>query len=115
MLLGARSWRPDLRVRLRIGPLDADRFTRFLPSGDASVALRAILRRFAAPTAGFEVPLVLRAGEVGPARLAGQGVAPARLGRDGFLGAAPGDTHCADMRYLIMPMASLGAVGPGGV
>lgn len=114
VLLGERSWRPDLRARLRIGPLDAAAFARFLPSGEASEALRAILRSFAEPTVGFEVQLVLRAQDVRPVCLTGRDAGPARLGRDSFLaGAASGAaSDRADMRYLVMPMAPLGAVTP---
>ena len=109
VLLGERSWRPDLRARLRIGPLDAATFARFLPSGDASAALRAILGRCAEPSVGFEIQLVLRAQDVRPLRLA-VSTEGARLGRDCFLagGAAHGDR--ADMRYLIVPMAPLPAL-----
>ncbi len=108
VLLGERSWRPDLRARLRIGPLDAAAFARFLPSGEASAALRAILRNFAEPTVGFEVQLVLRACEVRPACLAGRDTAAARLGRDGFLAGAGDPADRADMCYLVLPMAPLG-------
>jgi type VI secretion system protein ImpH len=112
VLLGERSWRPDLRARLRIGPLDADTFARFLPSGAASASLRAILRRFAEPTVGFEVQLVLRAQEVRPVQLAGAASSPARLGRDSFLVTLPARDDRADMRYLIMPMDPLAAPVP---
>jgi type VI secretion system protein ImpH len=105
VLLGERSWRPDLRARLRIGPLDADTFARFLPSGAHSAALRAILHRFAPPTVGFEVQLVLRAQDVHPARLAGRASPPVRLGRDSFLVSDDVPDNRADMRYLILPPA----------
>ena len=110
VLLGERSWRPDLRARLRIGPLDADSFARFLPSGAASAALRAILRRFAEPTVGFEVQLVLRAQEVRPVQLVGRASRPARLGRDSFLVTSQAGADRADMRYLMLPMEPLGTV-----
>lgn len=109
VLLGARSWRPDLRARLRIGPLDARAFAHFLPSGAGSAVLRAVLRRFAEPTVGFEVQLVLRAGEVRPVQLARTGNEPARLGRDSFLVSGAVQADRADMRYLILPMAPLPA------
>ncbi|QOL49221.1 type VI secretion system baseplate subunit TssG [Massilia litorea] len=111
VLLGARSWRPDLRARLRIGPLDAAAFAHFLPSGAGSALLRAILRRFAEPTVGFEVQLVLRAQEVRPVQLAGPAGAAARLGRDSFLVSSTAQADRADMRYLVLPMAPLGARG----
>jgi type VI secretion system protein ImpH len=112
LLLGERSWRPDLRARLRIGPLDAAAFARFLPSGEASAALRAILRKFAGPTVGFEVQLVLRAQDVRPVRLAGRASTPPRLGRDSFLVGASAQADRADMRYLLLPMAPLAPI-PG--
>ena len=118
-LLGARSWRPDLRARLRIGPLGGDAFARFLPGGPAATALRAILQAVAEPTVGFEVLLVLRGRDVAPSRLAGglasAGLPPARLGRDSFLvstDAGAGRADRADMRYLVMPMAPLRPLPP---
>lgn len=119
-LLGERSWRPDLRARLRIGPLGRNAFERLLPSGDMAAALRAILAWFAVPGVDFEVQLILRADEVGPSRLTGipatgATATGARLGRDSFLvtGAVAGDR--ADMRYLIRPMAPLPARARRGV
>jgi len=111
ILLGERSWRPDLRARLRIGPLGGAAFARFLPSGDASAQLAAILRRFAEPTVGFEVQLVLRAQDVRPLRLGGAASSGAgRLGRDSFLAGGHPDRDRADMRYLMLPMDRLGAL-----
>ena len=106
-LLGARSWRPDLRARLRIGPLDREAFERFLPSGDMAAALRRILAWFDVPGVDVEVQLLLRASEIRPTRL-GASLAPgSRLGRDSFLVTVAAVTDRADMRYLISPMAPL--------
>ena len=110
ILLGERSWRPDLRARLRIGPLGGATFARFLPGGDASAQLAAILRRFAEPTVGFEVQLVLRAQDVRTLQLAGSASGGAgRLGRDSFLAGGAAALDRADMRYLMLPMDRLGA------
>lgn len=106
-VLGARSWRPDLRVRLRIGPLDRSRFGRFLPSGDMAAALHQLLAQFAVPGIEFEVQLILRAADVGPSRLAGAQSLPPRLGRDSFVVTAAVSADRADMRYLVRPMAPL--------
>lgn len=108
-LLGARSWRPDLRVRLRIGPLDRSHFSRFLPSGDMAAALHQLLAQFAVPGIEFEVQLILRAADVGPSRLGGADAMPAppRLGRDSFVLTAPVSADRADMRYLVHPMLPL--------
>ena len=113
-LLGERSWRPDLRARLRLGPLGREAFARFLPGGAGAAALRAILQAVAEPGVGFEVQLVLRGEDVAASRLAGAYAGAARLGRDSFL-LGPGDfrrpADRTDMRYLLMPMAPL-APGP---
>lgn len=109
-LLGERSWRPDLRARLRIGPLGREAFARFLPGGPSSAAMGAILQAVAAPGVGFEVLLVLRGRDVAPCRLAGAHVPAARLGRDSFLvgaEAGAGRADRTDMRYLLSPMAPL--------
>ena len=113
-VLGARSWRPDLRVRLRIGPLDRSRFRRFLPSGDMAAALQHMLAQFAPPGIDFEVQLVLRAADVGPSRLAGAATLPpaSRLGRDSFLVTGVASEDRADMRYLVRPMAPLPPLPP---
>jgi len=109
-LLGARSWRPDLRARLRIGPLSRTAFDRFLPNGDMAAALRRLLTLFGVPGVDFEVQLVLRAEAVQPCRLHASGAAaptPVRLGRDSFLVTAPATADRADMRYLVCPLAPL--------
>lgn len=106
-MLGERSWRPDLRARLRIGPLRREVFERFLPSGDMAAALRGVLAWFGVPGVDFEVQLILQAREVGPSRLGGAGAASSRLGRDSFLVTGAAATDRADMRYLISPMAPL--------
>jgi type VI secretion system protein ImpH len=49
-VLGERCWRPDLRVRVRIGPLRRAQFERFLPRAAGAQALRTLLGLFAAPT-----------------------------------------------------------------
>lgn len=110
-LLGARSWRPDLRARLRIGPLGRAQFERFLPSGDLAAALRQILVALSPPGIDFEVRLVLQAQAVAPSRLAGKDGAPARLGRDSFLVTGAVREDRTDMRYLVRTMAPLGATG----
>lgn len=103
-VLGARSWRPDLRVRVRIGPLDRSQFERFLPQGAAARALRTLLGLFATPTLSYEIVLVLRRDALRPARLENPG---RRLGVDSYLLNGPAMADRADMRYEIRPMAPL--------
>jgi type VI secretion system protein ImpH len=104
-MAGARGWRPDLRARLRIGPLDRAAYERFLPGRAGETALRKMLAMFAAPALVYEVELVLRASEVQPAGLASS--ATARLGLDCFMLQGPVKQDRADMRYDIRPMAPL--------
>jgi type VI secretion system protein ImpH len=106
-LLGARSWRPDLRVRLRIGPLERRQFERFLPGGAGARALRTLLGLFAAPALSYEIVLVLRRDAVRPLQLAAIGMDPRRLGIDSLLATVPAASDRADMRYEIRPLAPL--------
>jgi type VI secretion system protein ImpH len=103
-VLGERCWRPDLRVRVRIGPLTRAQFERFLPRAAGATALRTLLGLFGAPALAYEVVLVLARSELRPMRLAG---GPHRLGRDGFLITAPALADRADMVYEMRPMAPL--------
>jgi type VI secretion system protein ImpH len=105
-VLGERCWRPDLRVRVRIGPLSREQFERFLPTEAGARALRTLLGLFAAPTLSYEVVLVLARSELRPVHLAG---GPQRLGRDSFLITAPARQDRADMVYDMRPMPPLPA------
>jgi type VI secretion system protein ImpH len=105
-VLGERCWRPDLRVRVRIGPLRRAGFERFLPRAAGAQALRTLLGLFATPTLVYEVVLVLAHGELRPARLSG---GPQRLGRDSYLITASARQDRADMVYEMRPMPPLPA------
>lgn len=69
VLLGARIYRCDERVRLRIGPLDRERFNDFLPGRAAAVQLSAMLGLHCGVGMTYEVHLILRAPEVRGAHL----------------------------------------------
>jgi len=103
-LLGERSWRPDLCVRVRIGPLDRAAYGRFLPGAPGSRALRTLLGLCAAPTLAYEIVLVLRRDDVQPVQLAAGG---RRLGLDGYLLSAPAAADRADLRYELRPLDPL--------
>jgi type VI secretion system protein ImpH len=108
-VLGERCWRPDLRVRVRIGPLTRAQFERFLPRAAGAQALRTLLGLFGAPTLSYEIVLVLARSELRPMRLAG---GPQRLGRDGYLITAPVLRDRADMVYEMRPMPPLPPLSP---
>lgn len=110
--LGPRSWRPDLRARLRIGPLNRAAFERFLPGGEAAAMLARILRLLAPPCIEFEVRLTLRAADVQPGRLGGDSSGAARLGRDSFVLSAAARRDRTDVRYVLVPMAPMPPLAP---
>jgi len=108
-LLGASCWRPDLRVRVRIGPLDSRQFARFLPRAPAASALRTLLGLFAAPALAYEIELVLRRSELRALRL---GERSGQLGLDSYLVTTPATLDRADMRYELRPLAPLPPLAP---
>lgn len=105
--LGPRLWRPDLRARLRIGPLDQAGFDHFLPGASGAATIHALLGLFGNALLDYEIVLILRGTQAGELRLDSTRPATrARLGFDTFLpAAAPRDR--ADMRYQITPMAPM--------
>lgn len=106
-LLGERSWRPELRACVRIGPLDSARFARFLPGADGAAALRSLIVLFGAPTLCYDVVLVLRRADVQGLSLGGPINTGRVLGLDTYLLTAPAAADRADMRYLLRPLAPL--------
>ena len=107
-MLGGRCWRPDLRVRVRIGPLPAAQFDRLLPQGSAAATLRTLLGLYAAPTLSYEVVLVLRHTAVRALRLGER----SRLGLNSYVLSAPVTRDRDDMRYELRPMAPLPPLPP---
>jgi type VI secretion system protein ImpH len=108
-LLGGRCWRPDLRVRVRVGPVDSAQFERFLPHGGGAATLALLLGLFAAPTLSYEVVLVLRRTELRALRL---GERSRRLGLDSYVVTLPAGADRDDMRYELRPLAPLAPLTP---
>lgn len=71
-VLGDEIWDPQARVRVRLGPLDRERYEAFLPDGAAHRELEALVRFFTHDQFECEVQLVL----------AGTDVPGVQLGRD---------------------------------
>jgi len=94
---GARLLRPELGVRIRVGPLGHADFARFLPGASGAQALARMLARFAIETPYRELQVVLRRDAVAGASLDGA----ARLGLDGFLCPGPGRSDRGDVCYLL--------------
>ncbi|MDC8756677.1 type VI secretion system baseplate subunit TssG [Janthinobacterium fluminis] len=103
-IAGTRVWRHDLRVRIRIGPLDAQHYARFLPGADGAATLRNMLAAFAGAPLHYTVHPVLRGADVTPLRFAaGDAVWGRRLGFDAFVLAGPDARERDDMFYELRP------------
>lgn len=100
---GDEIWNEQAGVRVRLGPLDRDRFDDFLPAGSAHQALKALLRFFGHDQFDFQVQLVLAGNDVSGLRLgddAGDGAAAAqRLGWSAWVCTSP-RTRDADETIL---------------
>lgn len=94
---GARLLRPELGIRIRLGPVSAAEFARFLPEQEGSRALAALLARFAIDVPFRELQVVLRREAIHGVRLGG----PTRLGLDDFLCTRSASCDRDDMCYLL--------------
>lgn len=95
--LGERLPRPELGIRIRVGPVPAAVFERFLPGAAGAQAISAMLHQFAIEIPYRELQVVLRREDVTGASLDGR----MRLGLDGFLCTrAPGRDR-DDVCYLL--------------
>lgn len=93
---GTKLWNPQARFRVRIGPLDWDRFNSFLPGGSAFGQLVALVRYFANQAMDFEVQLILVKDQVREWRLSDGRQSP-RLGLSLWLKTAEFQEHAADL------------------
>lgn len=94
---GARLLRPELGIRIRVGPVDSADFERFLPGAPGALALAAMLERFAIEVPYRELQVVLRRDDVRGVTLDGS----VRLGLDGFLVLDAGGADRDDVCYLL--------------
>ena len=99
-LAGQRVWQRDLRIALKIGPLEKKDFERFLPRQAAARALEQMLKMFIGLTLEFEVQLVLHADDVGGCDLS-ELRSGGRLGWDTFLSTQKQLQDRSDVRYTI--------------
>ncbi|WP_332879470.1 type VI secretion system baseplate subunit TssG [Massilia sp. S19_KUP03_FR1] len=105
--LGVRLWRHDLRARLRIGPLDEDQLTAFLPGGHALAALAEMMRLFAVPMVRFEVLRLLKPACVKRLRL--RTADRKQLGWNTFLISTDGVTKRPEIGSMLDLKAKAGA------
>lgn len=86
---GDEIWDQQARVRIRIGPLDRQRYDEFLPRGESYEALRTLTRFFSEDRFDFEVQLVLARDEVPECILGSEGDAATPLGWTTWMRSAP--------------------------
>ena len=107
-VMGERVWQRDLRMRLTLGPMNREKFRRFLPGGTAALALRELLTMLTGVSLEYEVRLSLKAAEVNGMRLSegiGQASGGALLGWDSFLTSQTQTQDRIDAGYDIHALA----------
>ena len=63
-VVGEEVWDQGSRIRLKLGPLSAEQYNEFLPTGKVWPELQAIVRSFCGNDLEFEIQLILRREEV---------------------------------------------------
>jgi type VI secretion system protein ImpH len=99
VMLGRRIYSCDARVRLRIGPLDKERYESFLPGRSAATHLVALLALHCGVGMTYEVHLVQSAADQHGARLDAGG--DVRLGINARLLTKPADADRQELMYLL--------------
>ncbi len=79
-VIGDEVWEEQSVVRLRLGPLDLERYLDFLPTGTAYGPLQALLKFIYHEEFDFEVQLVLKSAEAPPLELGREDESAPRLG-----------------------------------
>ncbi len=110
--IGVRSWDPQARIVLRIGPLDLQSFGAMLPDRPALQRLVGLVRAFVGYEVGFAINPVLARDAV-PALVLGAGLAgAARLGWNTWMPAVDGQprfAHAADAVFEAVIVERLAA------
>jgi type VI secretion system protein ImpH len=102
--LGVRTWRNDLRVRLRIGPLDQQALEDFLPKASAARALEKMLSAMAIPCMQYEARLMLSRPCVRTMTLKTSGnAAGQKLGWNTFITTQAAAVASPEVRYRLQP------------
>jgi type VI secretion system protein ImpH len=101
-VVGDAIWDQQSRIRLKLGPLSAEQYMSFLPTGTAYVPLRELTRFFCGPDMEVEIQLVLEKADVPGCRLGVEGAAGPRLGWFTWVKSGPGfDRAPSDMVLLL--------------
>lgn len=101
VIVGERVWDVQSLFRIRLGPLDYQRFSAFLPPGDAYRPLCDVVRSYLGLELDFEVQLLLLAAEVPWCQLGGEA---SRLGWNTWLRSGAFDHDADDAVFRIEPV-----------
>ena len=99
---GGRQWDRQNKIRLRMGPLDGERFADFLPGRPGAGALRALVEFCIGRTLACDVSLVLRKEYVPQAVLGQPSSAAIRLGYNAWLHGTVPSSHQDDACFTIL-------------
>jgi type VI secretion system protein ImpH len=101
IVAGERVWDIGSKLRLRIGPVDRERFVALLPDRSPTTERKMffllvhLVRLFLGPDLDFDVQVVLRAADVPECQLAEGGLGP-RLGWNTWMRSGPMPADAAD-------------------
>ena len=88
-MVGDRVWSVENKFRVRLGPLDYERFCRFTHMGEYLLPLCQLVRSYVGPEFDSDVQPVLRAEEAPECRLGGDILDGSRLGWNTWLRSKP--------------------------
>ncbi len=99
--IGERIWDRQNKMRLRLGPLDADQFSRFMPGQEEVLALQELVRFASGLTLDCEVGLILRRDAI-PSPILQTKQRPPRLGYSLWLNSRPRTSDAEDVRFTLL-------------
>ena len=104
--VGSKVWSRASKFRIRIGPLNRERYERFLPGTEGFDRLEAIVRSYVGESLDWEVQLILKGDEVPRSSLGGK----TRLGQTSWVDMKRNDdTPRADAKDLFLTPRSRSA------
>ncbi|MBP86825.1 MAG: type VI secretion system baseplate subunit TssG [Planctomycetaceae bacterium] len=100
VVVGERVWSVENKFRVQLGSLNYAGFKRFSPDGDGLVGLCQLVRSYAGPDYDFDVQPILKAEDVPPLQLAGDGEPACNLGWNTWLSGAPFTEDATDAVFF---------------
>jgi type VI secretion system protein ImpH len=97
-IAGSRVWGMENKVRIRLGPLSFQDFLRYTPRGDLLSRAAQLVRSYVGPEFDFDLQPVLKAKEVPPCQLGGEGAQP-YLGWTTWLCSVPKEQDADDAKF----------------